>query len=75
MTNNEGERLARIEQLCETMNARLFGNGQPGVITQFDSRLDLLERTEAKARGAFWMLSSLFTLLGGGTILHILRGK
>lgn len=73
-------RLATIETIVTRLETRLLGNGQPGELDKLharandlDERLDLVERTEAKARGAFWTISSLIGMLGIGQIADFFR--
>lgn len=71
----QAERLARIETLCEDMHTRLFGDGRPGVLESLDERVDHLERTEAKAKGALGVISALVTALFGTLVTHMVKGK
>lgn len=78
MTTNEeiSGRLATIEAVVVRLETRLLGNGQPGELARLytrtddlDNRLDKVERTEAKARGAFWAISALVGALTSGELL------
>jgi hypothetical protein len=67
--------LGRIDSRVDDMHDRLFGNGQPGFVATTETRLKSLENTEAKARGAFYTLSILFTMLTTGFGLHLFKGR
>lgn len=66
--------IATIKTIVTRMDTRLFGeDGNGGHVAKTDKRIGDLEHTEAKARGAFWALSSLFGLLGGSFLTHLFR--
>jgi len=84
MTNNADivGRLATIETIVTRLETRLLGNGQPGELDKLhsrandlDERLDRVERTESKARGAFWTISALISALASGQILDFFRHR
>jgi len=67
------EDVASIKTILDTMNRRLFGNGQPGYIQDMDTRIDVLEKDRAKASGIMWVLGVLFSFFGGAEVLHWIR--
>ncbi len=48
----EGERLVRIEEIVGRMDQRLFGNGQPGELSNIKHRIRSLEEYKWKLAGA-----------------------
>lgn len=78
-TDDITSRLATIETIVTRLETRLLGNGQPGELDRLhsrandlDTRLDSVEKTEARAKGAFWSISALIGMLTGGELLHML---
>ncbi len=68
--------LTEIKTVVLRMESRLFGeDGSGGTVEKMERRIGALEHTEAKARGAFWILSTLFSALGGSFLVHLLRGS
>lgn len=67
--------LTRIDTVVTRMESRLFGDdGDSGLLGRHAEQLAQLERTEAKAHGAFWAFGSLFTLLAGTLMRHLFGG-
>lgn len=62
------ERLARIEILCETMNHRLFGNGQPGELDRMKDDISSLKASRVWVKG---IMSTLGFIVGGDSVAHI----
>jgi len=82
MTNEEfqlrlkqAEDLSEIKAIVTRMDHALFGNGQPGIIQEYDKRIGELEDSKNKGKGAIWALSGLFTALGGVEVLHWFNKK
>lgn len=79
MTNNPqhdtdmAERLMRIETIVERLESRLLGNGQPGELDLMRTRLYMLEKLEAKGRGALWIVGLIISALTGGGLIHIFK--
>mgnify|MGYP001569969610 CR=1 FL=1 len=69
------EKIAKIEVMLEDVHHRLFGNGQPGQLSILDNRICLLEKLESKAKGAFWVISGLFVIVGLDRLVFLVRGK
>lgn len=69
---NTTERLVRIETTLEVLKVRLLGNGQPGDLQKFDMRIDNLEDSRARVRGAMWAMGLIVTAITGG-ILHLFQ--
>lgn len=68
--------IATIKTVVLRMEARLFGDdGESGVLARHADRLTNLERAESKARGAFWTLSSIFTLGASAFLRHLFSGQ
>lgn len=74
--------IGKIAYMVEDMHHRLFGNGQPGELDRIAVRLNVMDeeieeikRDKARAKGAIWALSALFTALGGGQLWHIFSKK
>jgi len=72
---SQAQQITRTMTMVEEMHHRLFGNGHPGELAQLDTRIttldkdvDDLKQSKSQAKGAFWALSGLFTLLGGTQI-------
>lgn len=70
---DQAKQIARIEELCENMNSRLFGNGQPGVIREFDNRLKSLEKDRNIAKGGFAVMSAFLTFVGWTHVRDLFR--
>ena len=62
-----GQELAAVKQAVDTTNTRLFGNGQPGILSKQDERLDVIEEDFAKMQGR--IKTSVATFTGGATVL------
>ncbi len=67
MERSDHERLAVIEEVVLRLEARLFGDGQPGEITSIKHRIRALENWRWKIIGGAGVLALLFEL---GTKLH-----
>lgn len=74
-TSDTRERLARMETILERLDHQLLGNGQKGEIEKLKDRIVPLEDTAAKARGAFYTLSTIITFIGGGGLWHVFGRK
>ncbi len=82
-TNNELARtLGRIEATLEKFDEtlvrfdhQLFGNGQPGKLTILDKRVDDLEETHSRVKGAIATLAAFVTAIGGTGLYHLLFGR
>lgn len=57
-------RTARIESMVEDMHDRLFGNGQPGLISVLDGRLKSLELFRSYVKGGFSLVTALLAFIG-----------
>lgn len=68
---NTTERLVRIETTLEVLKTRLLGNGQPGDLQKFDTRIDNLEESRSRVRGALWAIGLTITTLTGGLLHHL----
>lgn len=65
--------LGRIDTLVSDMHHRLFGNGQPGIVAEYNSRLSELEAQKNRVEGAikFVKFAAVITpLLVGGAELY-----
>ena len=51
MDYEHAERMARVEEVAMNLQHRLFGNGQPGEISDLDKRLNHLEKRENRLMG------------------------
>lgn len=70
MNAEESKVLTQIETTVNDMHHRLFGNGQPGIITLQDNRLKELEADRNKVLGAVKLvrfLAIILPLLVAGT--------
>ena len=67
--------LERFEQTLEKFDHRLFGNGQPGELSQLDHRLNVIEEFKSVIKGGFATLSGITALLGGTELYHLIFGK
>lgn len=60
--------IARVETLVLDMHHRLFGNGQPGVLAEFEKRLATVETARSELRGVArfmrWSLVAAPAVLG-----------
>lgn len=74
-TTEIAERLATIETIVTRLESRLLGNGQPGELYTINTRLDSLEDTQAKARGALWIISAVVTFITSGGLLRMFRSR
>lgn len=82
-SNNELARtLGRIEATLEKFDEtlvrfdhQLFGNGQPGKLTIMDQRLDSLDTTRSKVKGALSALAAVVTAIGGTELYHLFFGR
>lgn len=66
--------LERFDQTLDRFDHRLFGNGQPGEITELGSRLGVLENFKSYIKGGFAALGGLVTLVGGAEIYQLFSG-
>lgn len=57
-------KIARIETLLLSMDERLFGNGQPGVIANMQEEIDGLKESRDNAKGAIRILAFLAGAVG-----------
>ncbi len=73
MTDQEqlAVQLASIEAKVTMIHTRLFGNGQPGVLADLESRLAAGERSMYRAQGALWIVGFVLSLLTGSEILRL----
>lgn len=60
---HKAEQLARIDQLVGDMHHRLFGNGQPGIVTVYNNRITDLEADRNKFMGAIKLVRMIAVLL------------
>lgn len=63
MNHEQGETLTRVSTLVEDMHHRLFGNGQPGIIKDFDMRLKELEQVKHRGQGALWTTTAIVAII------------
>lgn len=70
---DQAKQLARIQELCESMNTRLFGNGQPGMLADFDHRIKSLEKDRNVAKGGFAVMSAFLTFVGWTHVRDLLK--
>lgn len=87
--NDLGRTLGRIEatlegfqQTLERFDHHLFGNGQPGKLSEIDThltatdeRVDDLERSRSWIKGGAAAITGLVSMLGLTEMYHLLFGK
>lgn len=56
---------AAMKERLDAMYHDLYGNGQPGIIEKWDSRLEQLEKQHQRV---IWVLGALALASGGGTV-------
>lgn len=66
--------LERFDQTLDKFDHRLFGNGQPGELTNLSGRLGVLENFKSYIKGGFATLGGLVTLIGGTELYHLFSG-
>lgn len=71
--NDTTDRLARIETTLTALNTHLMGNGQPGILTKYDTRLNDLENTRSRMRGALAVITVALTATGGFLMKHLFK--
>lgn len=67
------QEISRLSSVVEGMNYRLFGNGQPGIIDKFHSRIKDLEDSKQQAKGVAWVMGVFVSFLSVLEGIHIFR--
>ncbi len=65
--------IARVESTLADIHHRLFGNGQPGIVKDYDTRLNTLESDRDFSRGFKWTVATALTLLTSGGVIELIR--
>lgn len=65
--------LARVETMVTETHHRLFGNGQPGIVKNYEDRLNSLEGDRNFSRGFKWTVATALSLLTSGGVIELIR--
>ncbi len=73
MTSEQYEDLIETKTLVKEMHHYLFGNGQPGIIKEIQTKIDRLEKTKSRSEGVLWALSAIVSFIGLTDIIKLFK--
>ena len=74
MEDTNNTTLGRILERVNDMHHRLFGNGQPGEISELRARISSQEEFKNKVLGALTIIATGVTIIGAALFQHLLKG-